>query len=254
MKSRNQAVLLIAFILFYLYAPALIQAQLINVPIKTPAEDRAFSEFNHHLAGAFLLALGVLAFLSKTSFRLRILGKVWPFLFTLAGIYLAFMSDPDVWPMGGQGIIDAFLTNPEAAEHKTYAALLLALGALEFQRERGKLGRFLSVWSFPMLAAFGGVFLMFHSHTVMAPPEMTEAMKGMEGMGNMGGGMTGHGHAMTGTMMKIQREHIGFSIVGAGVAISKFVYDGGFLKNRVLPFIWPACISILGVMLLLYTE
>jgi hypothetical protein len=64
----------------------------------------------------------------------------------------------------------------------------------------------------------------------------------------------GHGHAMTETMMKIQREHIAFSIAGAGVAVSKFIYDGGFIKNRVLPFIWPACITLLGVMLLLYTE
>lgn len=253
MKTRKYAVFVPALMLLYLIVPTLLSAQLINVPIKTPAEDRAFSEFNHHLAGAFLLAIGALAFLGKSSVRLRFLAKVWPFLFIIPGIYLAFMSDPDVWPMGGQNLIDAFLTNPEAAEHKTYAALLIALGVLEFQRARGKLGKILSTWSFPALAVFGAVLLMFHRHTLMAPPEMTGPMKGMDGMG---GGMEamGHGHAMTATMMKIQREHIMFSIAGAGVAISKFLHDAAFWKNRVLPFIWPACISILGIMLLLYTE
>lgn len=254
MKSRKCAVFVLALMLLYLIVPTLLSAQLINVPIKTPAEDKAFSEFNHHLAGAFLLAIGLLAFLGRSSVRLRLLGKVWPFFFILPGIYLAFMSDPDVWPMGGQGLMDAFLTNPEAAEHKTYAALLIALGVLEFQRARGKLGKFLSTWSFPMLAVFGAVLLIFHRHTLMASPEMTQAMKGMEGMGGSPEAM-GHGsHTMTATMMKIQREHIRFSVVGAGVAISKFLYDAAFWKNRVLPFISQACISILGIMLLLYAE
>ncbi len=284
MKSRKYAVFVPALMLITLIAPSVLSAQLIEVPrsllrgtsismetksnrsltprqaawnalalhfhvsIKTPAEDRAFSEFNHHLAGGFLLVIGILAFLSRSTKRLRFLGKVWPFFFILPGIYLAFMSDPDVWPMGRQGLVEAFITNPEAAEHKTYAALLLALGILEFQRARGKLGGFLAAWSFPALAVFGAVLLVFHRHTVTTSPEdMTQAMKGMEGMGHAN-------HMMTETMMKIQREHIRFSIAGAGVAISKFLYDGEFWKNRVLPFIWPVSISVLGVMLLLYTE
>ncbi len=231
-----------ALALFILAASSPAAAQFIHVNTSTPAQDRAFSEFNHHLAGAFLLATGALAFLSAASTRLRFLAKVWPFLFFLPGVYLAFMSDPDVWPMGSQGLVDAFLTNPEAAEHKIYAVLLMALGALEFQRARGRLGRFMSRWAFPILALFGAVLLIFHRHTVMASPDM--AMKGMGGMGG----------AMSATMMKIQRQHIRFAIVGSAVAASKFIYDGGFLKNRLLPFIWPVCISILGILLLVYSE
>src|SRR5512133_1619555 len=78
-------------------------AQPLHVPIETAAQDKAFSEFNHHLAGWFVLSIGMLAFLAAYQPELSSLGRIWPFLFMAAGVYLAFMSDPDVWPMGPQG-------------------------------------------------------------------------------------------------------------------------------------------------------
>lgn len=217
-------------------------AQPLHIPMDTPQQDKAFSEFNHHVAGWFLLAIAILAFLARCSSRLSWLGKIWPVLFILPGLYLALMSDPDVWPMGDQNWLQAFQTNPEASQHKAYSALLLALGILEFHRSRGKLGWFLNTWSFPLLAIFGAVLLFFHPHN--SAGEMTHSMPGMS-----------HGsHIMTDSMVKVQREHFWFSIVGFGVALFKFLSDGKFWKRSFVPFLWPVCISILGVLLILYME
>ncbi len=243
MKIRRCAVLALMCSLVVLMAPSVVPAQPLHLAIETPEQDRAFSEFNHHLAGFFLLAIGILAFLSHASKKLSFLGKTWPFFFILPGLYLAFMSDPDVWPMGNQSWLQAVQGNPEAAQHKIYSALLLALGVLEFQRSRGKLGKFLATWSFPILAIFGAVLLFFHHHHGAAAGEMMRSMPGMH-----------HGHVMTASMLKIQKEHFWFSIVGFGVTIFKFLADGNFWKRAFVPFLWPVCMSVLGVLLILYTE
>jgi hypothetical protein len=230
-------------VLLFVFAALPAAAQPIHVPIETAAQDKAFSEFNHHLAGWFLLSIGILAFLGGIRPELTALTRVWPFLFLFAGLYLAFMSDPGVWPMGRQGWVEAFRSNPEAAQHKIYALLLLALGVIELQRSRGKLHGLLALWAFPALALFGAVLLFFHPHGSGAH-DMAGSMPGMHHSG----------HAMTESMRTVQREHFWFSITGFGVVLFKFLADGRFWNKPFLPYLWPACISALGVLLILYHE
>lgn len=218
-------------------------AQPLHIPIQSPEQDKAFSEFNHHIAGYFLLAIGIMAILSRSSKRLSFLRYVWPFLFVLPGLYLAFMSDPDVWPMGNQGLFNALLSNPEARQHKIYSLLLIAFGVLEFQRSRSRLRPFLSTWSFPLLAAFGAILLFFHEHG-SAHDEMAHAMNGMHSAG----------HTLTDSMKKIQTEHFWFSTVGFFIIFFKLIFDGNFWKRPFVPYLWPACLSLLGVLLLAYSE
>jgi len=244
MEIRRYAVLAFLCSIAVLAVPAIVHSQPLHIPIETPEQDRAFSEFNHHLAGFFLLAIGIFAFLSRATKKLSFLGTVWPFFFILPGMYLAFMSDPDVWPMGTQSWLQAAEVNPEAAQHKIYAALLLALGVLEFQRSRRRLGKFLATWSFPVLAIFGAVLLFFHQHHGAAGEEMMHTMPGM----NLSD------HIMSGSMMKIQKEHFWFSMVGFGVTLLKFLADGNFWKRAFVPYLWPVCMSALGILLLLYAE
>ncbi len=226
-------------------------AQPFHISIETPGQDKAFSELNHHIAGFFLLAIGIFAGLGNVR-RLSFLGKVWPFLFILPGLYLAFMSDPEVWPMGTENWVQTFQSDPDARQHKIYSMLLLAMGILEFLRSRGRLGKFLAIWSFPALAVFGAVFLFFHEHSAAARP--AEMMHGMPGiLHNMPGKEQGS-HMMTETMIKIKREHFWFSIVGVAVAFFKFLSDGNFWKRPFVPFLWPAFISLLGVLLTFYVE
>lgn len=216
-------------------------AQPLHIPLQTPDLDKAFSEFNHHIAGYFLLAVGISAFLGNASPKLAFMKKIWPFFFVLPGLYLALMSDPDVWPMGQQSWLQAFQSNPEAAQHKTYAALLLAIGILEFQRSRGKLRPFVATWSFPLLALFGAVLLFFHQHG----SAHAHSMPGMDHKTHM---------IMTESMLRVKQEHLWFSIVGFGIILFKFVSDGRYWKKSFVPLLWPACISILGVLLILYRE
>src|SRR5262245_65923311 len=107
------------------------------------------------MAGVALLGIGILALLGNAAPNLSFLQKVWPFLFILPGLYLAAMSDPEVWPMGAQSWLEAFQKNEEARQHKIFSILLLSLGTLEFQRARGRLPKVLATWSFPALAVFG---------------------------------------------------------------------------------------------------
>jgi copper resistance protein D len=244
MAMRRYVIPILCCLLLGSIAIPFLSAQPLHVPIETPDQDKSFSEFNHHLAGAFLLFIGILAFFSNSSPKLSFLGKIWPLLFILPGLYLAIMSDPDVWPMGDQSWLQALRSNPEVVQHKIYSVLLLALGVTEFQRSRGKLGDFPARWSFPALAIFGAVLLFFHEHHGGAE-EMVHSMPGMERNGHM---------MMTESMAKIKRQHLWFSIVGLSVMLFKFLSDGSYWRRSFVPFLWPVCISILGVLLILYTE
>lgn len=241
MTRPRRMLLLISLLVLTAALPAF--GQPLHLPLEAAGQDQAFSEFNHHLAGWFLLAIGILAFAGALSPGRSPAEKIWPFLFMLPGLYLAFMSDPDVWPMGRQSWIQAFTGNPEAAQHKTFALLLISLGLVEFQRSRGRLPQALAVWSFPVLALFGAVLLFFHPHPG-AGAGMPPAMPGMH-----------HGgHAMTESMLTVQREHFWFSVTGFCVMICKFLADSRFWKRAFVPFLWPSFIAVLGVLLILYKE
>jgi len=261
--QRNTMGLTALWIIVFLgIATPLLQAQLIHVPTETPEQGKAFSEFNHRMAGVFLLAIGIVAAASKLSTRLSFLAKIWPFFFILPGLYLAIMSDPEVWPMGTQNWIEVFRSNPEARQHKVFALLLLALGFFELQRSRAKLGKFLATWSFPVLAISGAILLFFHPHTVdETTPKESAAMDPHAGHDMPGmkhdppaDQQKHEGHVMTETMLKVQYQHLWFSLVGFAIALTKFVYDGGFLKKPIVPFLWPAFMSVLGLLLIFYAE
>lgn len=257
--EHRRAFLMLA--LLWIIVPYFAAAQIIHIPTETPEQGKAFSEFNHRMAGVFLLAIGVLAAASHASAKVSFLGKVWPLLFILPGLYLAAMSDPEVWPMGTQSWIEAFQKNLEARQHKIFAIVLISMGILEFQRARGRLGKFLATWSFPALAVFGAVLLFFHPHSVDAPTP--GAGHDMAGMSHDMPGMT-HGapasepqhggHVMDETMLKVQNQHFWFSIVGFAVALFKFLHDGNFWKKPFVLYLWPGFISVLGFLLIFYSE
>lgn len=264
--------------------PALASGQIFYVPTETPEQGKAFSEFNHRLAGVFLLGIGAMAAASHLP-KLRFIAKIWPFLFILPGLYLAAMSDPEVWPMGHQSWLEAFRVNPEGRQHKIFALLLLALGTLELVRAAGKLGRGLATWGFPALAAFGATLLFFHPHTIDAvAPVSAQATESKSaepaGQASTGHDMASHaghgaaaqaapdqaakeaspaaaehqGHVMTETMLKVEKQHFWFSLVGFGIALFKFLQDGKYWRRPFVPFLWPSFMSILGVLLIVYAE
>ena len=61
-------------------------------------------------------------------------------------------------------------------------------------------------------------------------------------------------HQMTPEMLRVQRQHLWMVMVGIAVALFKFVADARFLRNRAVPYLWPAAMAVLGVLLLFYRE
>jgi hypothetical protein len=126
--------------------------------------DKASSELNHHVAGLLLVTIGILVIVSSKYKGLAPIQKVWPFLFIVAGLFLAVWSDSEIWPRGDLSWTWLLRHDAEARQHKIYAILLLAIGTIEYLRSRAKLPQQCARWAFPILAVFGGVLLFFHDH------------------------------------------------------------------------------------------
>jgi len=130
--------------------------------------DKPASEMNHHIAGAFLIAIGLSVIWSERRGSLHWLRWLPPVLFIAAGIFLAAWSDDEIWPRGGLSWLWLLHHDAEARQHKLYALLLIVLGAVECVRALPTLRRrWLSV-VFPILCVIGGGSLFFHHHEGLA--------------------------------------------------------------------------------------
>src|SRR5262249_41844349 len=66
---------------------------------------------------------------------------------------------------------------------------------------------------------------------------------------------SGHsGHVMTASMLRVQEQHLWFTLVGIAVGLFKFVHDGSLWRRRFVPYLWPTATCGLGILLVLYTE
>jgi putative copper resistance protein D len=194
--------------------------------------DKRESEFNHHLAG-FFVVLAAAFILAESSLRARwpFVIYAWPVCFLLSGIFLLVWSDTELWPFGPYHWWNTLKTNGEVLQHKTFAVILLALGVIEVQRARGALKSLWAAWIFPALAVVGSCMLLIHEHH---------------------SGMSGPDHMAL--MARIQSEHLSFALAGFGIGLSK-----GFAetRNSWQPFfqrLWPSLMMVLGALLMVYVE
>jgi len=240
--------------------------------------DKGPSELNHHIAGLFLIAIGLSLILSDHSRALTWLRWVPPALFIAAGIFLAAWSDSEIWPRGALGWFWLVHHDAEARQHKLYSLLLAVIGCVEAMK---LIPRFRRPWLkvvFPVLGAIGGIALLFHSHggeMVMVQPAAAsfiapEHNHGADGMATHDG-VHEHGtapansapkpgtshlheHVMNGAAAKIQREHAWFVVAGLFVVFFKFAYDSAHPPARVALHFWASSMIVLGCLLLMYTE
>lgn len=63
-----------------------------------------------------------------------------------------------------------------------------------------------------------------------------------------------HQHLMTASMISVERQHLWFMIVGIAIGLFKFISDSEFFRSRVVHCIWPSCMVLLGLMLVIYRE
>jgi copper resistance protein D len=197
--------------------------------------DKKESEFNHHLAGVFVI-LAALFILTESFVRPRfpLLKFVWPLCFLGAGIFLLVFSDTELWPFGPRSWWWGLTQNREDLQHKTFAVLLLALAYIEIQRARGVLTAAWSAWVFPVLSFFGSLLLFFHEHH--------SGMGGGDHMAHMA------------IMQRIQSEHFNFSISGFAIGLLKGLSEVRSRWQIVFARLWPVAMIVLGILLLLYVE
>jgi copper resistance protein D len=194
--------------------------------------DKQESEFNHHLAGFFVILAGLFILAQGTlAQRWLFVRYAWPACFLLSGLFLLVFSDTELWPFGPQSWWYGLTHSPEDLQHKTFALILLVLGIIEVQRVRGKLKSAWAGWAFPVLAAFGSVLLLFHEHHT-----------GMHGAEHMS------------TMARIQSEHLGFAVTGFAIGAFRGLSEVPTRWQVIFAKLWPLLMIGLGVLLLLYRE
>jgi hypothetical protein len=129
--------------------------------------DKPSSEMNHHIAGIFLIAIGLSVIWSKNDRSRPWLKWLPPILFIGAGLFLAAWSDDEIWPRGNLSWLWLLRHDAEARQHKFYALLLIIFGIVEYVQSNPKLHKPWLRMVFPVLCVMGGASLFVHHHSGM---------------------------------------------------------------------------------------
>jgi len=132
-----------------------------------------WSNYNHNIAGIFLTVMSFFAMLSyikhlPSSFsaldKYLPLTRYWPLGFVFLGIFLFFRSDAETWPLGPIGFWESTFNNGEVLQHRIATLLVFVLGIIDLSARMTKNPDSKLPFAFPLLAAFGGLMLLTHSH------------------------------------------------------------------------------------------
>jgi copper resistance protein D len=130
--------------------------------IRRTAVERAWSEYNHHWSGLFVLAMATLAALEASGLRA---ARHWPLLFLGLGAWLFARTDPRAWPLGPAGFWES-LVLPDVLQHRVFVLFVVALGLFEWSVRTERLRARPWAYVFPSLCAVGGGLLLTHSHAM----------------------------------------------------------------------------------------
>jgi len=195
-----------------------------TAPLPRNAADIAWSEYNHHWAGIFVLAIGLLALAERAG--IAPWARHWPLLLLGLAFFLFFRSEAESWPIGELGFFES-LRNPEFVQHKTFMLLIVLFGLFEWAVRTDRLENKRYALVFPILVAGGAAFLLGHSHMLTNVKELLLA----------------------------EVTHLPIALFGVVIAASRWLE----LRleppaSRIAAWIWPPCFVIVGIILLLYRE
>jgi putative copper resistance protein D len=134
---------------------------------RTPA-DIAWSEYNHHWAGIFVMVVGILALLArfmKAHWAQITLGILAFIAFLGLDVFLFIRSDPENWPLGKVGFFESF-RDAESFQHRIIVLLVLVFVLFEGGVRAKLIKRPWAPLVFPILTAIGGGMLLMHSHNI----------------------------------------------------------------------------------------
>jgi putative copper resistance protein D len=188
------------------------------------AEDRAWSEYNHHWAGLLVTLMGALALAQRTG-RARWAAH-WPLLFLVLAAFLLFRADPEVWPLGPLGPVES-LRDPEIVQHRAFVAVIVAFGVFEWRVRTGRVASLALACVFPLAMAAGGTLLLTHSHAVDSPREA----------------------------LLIELSHLPIALLGIVAAGARWLEVAAPREEgRWAGWLWPVAFVLVGGLLLDYRE
>jgi putative copper resistance protein D len=123
-------------------------------------EDRGWSEYNHHMAGLFVLAMGLLAVLHRFGAGW---ARHWPLILLGMAAFLLVRNDPGAWPLGPHGFWES-MGYAEVLQHRVFVLLIVVFGVFEWMVRTGRLASVRCALVFPVLCLVGGGLLLTHSH------------------------------------------------------------------------------------------
>ena len=195
------------------------------------AEGVAYSDFNHHLAGIFILMVGMTELWGALGIGMLAWSRfLLPAAMWGAGGFLLIWSDHEAWPIGSMSFAQTLLGGDwEILQHKLYAVLLLSVGTIEGLRWSGRVRHVFWSIPFPAFAIIGGLMLFLHSH---------------------GDHPSAHRIAVDHAIMGTLAVAAGFSKL---VSVRTTAKDNG---GDVQPWelAWAGCILLVGLQLLFYSE
>ena len=186
------------------------------------AADIAWSEYNHHWSGLFVLAIGVLALLNHAGIRW---ARHWPLVFLGLSGFLLLRSDPEVWPLGQIGLLDS-LRDAEVVQHRIFALMPLLFGIFEWCVRTGRL-RGAYAYVFPLVCAGGGALLLTHNHTIA---NVKDAL-----------------------LIEFTHTPLALAAIAAGWSRWLELRTPGRVAF-VAGWVWPTCFVLIGLMLVFYRE
>jgi putative copper resistance protein D len=126
-------------------------------------EEYAWSEYNHHMAGLFVSAMGLLAVIERA--RGTRWARHWPLGLLGLAAFLFVRNDPRAWPLGPAGFWESMVL-PDVLQHRLVVVVVVGLAVFEWLVRIGRLSR--PGWRlvFPTLCAVGGALLLTHSHAM----------------------------------------------------------------------------------------
>ncbi len=187
------------------------------------AEDIAWSEYNHHWAGIFVILIGLLAGLNALGLRW---ARHWPLLFFGLAGFLLLRSDPEVWPLGDIGFFTS-LRDVEVVQHRMFVVLLAAFGWFEWRVRTGRDRRPGAALVFPILTAVGSALLLTHSHQI----------------------------ANVKDQLLIEITHTPLALSGLAAAWARWLELRLSGKvSRLAGYVWPICFVLIGLLLFFYRE
>jgi len=209
--------------------PTLTSPPITELPVDDPTAprtdaDRAWSEYNHHVSGLFVLAMGVLAIVHVS--RAAGWARHWPLVFLGLASFMLVRNDPGAWPLGPLGFW-ASMAEPSVLQHRLFVLVVVIFGFFEWMVRTGRLRAPRCALVFPLLCAAGGGLLLTHSHASL--------------------------NIKSEFLLEI--THVPLAVLGLVIGWTRWLELRLAAPDDRLPaWLWSSSLALVGVVLLLYRE